>query len=225
MEKRDSQALKTAIALLLLVILSLVVVLRTTRATVLYRTDSPHQRYRVEIVQRRLVGERAVYLDAYRDGEQTVRRKLLYTGDFLDGPFLDLYSNYSWTSESALRIGSETTTNEVQSPLKVVNESPSRLSFLLIEAGWNKIMLFDVGPGSSWNLLFPAPGGFTCQGEFAWSRKRLGVGASRPTTGETAPFEIVVLPDSILVKYGQKTLEREHCCVSDRPDFDHEWLY
>jgi hypothetical protein len=29
----------------------------------------------------------------------------------------------------------------------------------------------------------------------------------------------------IVVKDGQRVLDKEHCCASDRPDFDHELLY
>ena len=226
MHKEHSAALKAFIALALLGGLLFVVFTKVRQPTVLYRTESPHQRYRVEIVQRRLLAERAVYLDAYRDGAPTIRRKLLYTGDVLDSDFRDLYPNYLWTSESALRIGSEVTGDEAQSMLlTVVNESPSRLSYLLIESGWNKIVLFDLESGVSVNLRFPVSGGLTSQGEFAESKKRLGVGASISKNREAGPFGIVVLGDSIRLKDGQKILERAHCCASDRPDFDHEWLY
>lgn len=225
MNKKDSQGLKILTVLALLGCLSLMVFLTVTRATVLHRTDSPHQRYRVEIVQRRLVGERAVYLDAYRDGKPIVRRKLLYTGDFLDDAFMDLYPSYSWAGESALRIGTEVREEPQSAVLMVSNESPSCLNYLLIESGWNKIALFDVDPGSSLILHFPVSGGFTSQGELAETKKRLGVGASAPTNGEAGPFEIVVRSDTMIVKYRNRVLEKEHCCASDRPDFDHELLY
>jgi hypothetical protein len=193
MPKKHSSALKAFAALALLGGLSFVVFLRARQPTALGRTESPHKRYKVEIVQKRFLVERAVYLDAYRDGQLTVRRKLLYTGDFLDSDFRDLYPNYLWTSESALRIGSEVTGDEAQSTLiTVVNESPSRLSYLLIEAGGNKIVLFDLDSATSVNLRFPVSGGFTSQGEFAESKKRLGVGASIPRNREAGPFEIII---------------------------------
>ena len=207
-------------------VVAFVVFLRARQPTALGRTESPHRRYKVEIVQKRFLLERAVYLEAYRDGEPIVRRKLLYTGDVLDSDFRDLYPNYSWTSESALRIGSEVAGDEAQATLlTVVNESPDRLSYLLVEAAWNKIVLFDLDSGTSVNLLFPVSGGFTSQGEFAESKKRLGVGTSIPRNREAGPFEIIIREDGIIVRDGQRVLEKEHCCASDRPDFDHELLY
>lgn len=223
MHKKDSSPQKTFAVLALLGSLSLVLILGAKLTTVLYLTDSPHKRYRVEIVQRWLLAERAVYLDAYRDGRPTVRRKLLYTGDFLDDDFRGLYRDYSWIGESALRIGSEMTAGDAQSSrLNVTNESPSRLSYLLIEAGPNKIILFDVEPGAFVSLRFPISGGFTSQGEFSESKKRLGVGANIPRS-EAGPFEINVRTDNIIIKDGQRLLENTGCCASDRPDFDHEF--
>src|SRR5438046_10018124 len=68
---------------------------------------SPNRKYKVEISQKRDAAgiERYVYLSAYRNGEQFVRNKLIYTGDLLDNDFRDLYPNYSWASESILKLG------------------------------------------------------------------------------------------------------------------------
>src|SRR5437763_1872561 len=70
-------------------------------------TLSPNNKYMVQISQSRsfpFIG-RYVYLNASRAGEPVVRSKLLYTGDFMDDEFKSLYPNYSWLSESILKIG------------------------------------------------------------------------------------------------------------------------
>jgi hypothetical protein len=72
---------------------------------VLFSTVSPRQRYTVEVTQYRPFPfiERAVFLNAYRDGRTRVVHKLLYTGDFLDSDFRDLYPNPRFQSEGILR--------------------------------------------------------------------------------------------------------------------------
>ena len=68
-------------------------------------TESPQGRYRVEVAKRRFLTEDAVYLNAYRGKNRLVGRKLLFTGDFLDQDFQDLYPTYFWISENTLQIG------------------------------------------------------------------------------------------------------------------------
>jgi hypothetical protein len=57
----------------------------------LHSTESPAKRYSVKLIQKRFLIERAVYLNASRASEPFVRGKLLYTGDFMDNEFGDLY--------------------------------------------------------------------------------------------------------------------------------------
>ena len=106
-------------------------------------TVSPNRKYKVEISQKRDAAgiERYVYLNAYRNGEQFVRSKLIYTGDTLDNDFRDLYPNYSWASESILKLGRKV--DETQSnSLQITNESSKRISYLLIETYLDKYVLF-----------------------------------------------------------------------------------
>jgi len=129
-------------------------------------TVSPNRKYKVEISQKRDAAgiERYVYLNAYRNGEQFVRSKLIYTGDTLDNDFRDLYPNYSWASESILKLGRKV--DETQSnSLQITNESSKRISYLLIETYLDKYVLFDVAPKSVVNLKFQFRGQLSCQGE------------------------------------------------------------
>ncbi len=197
------------------------------RRQVLHSTESPNHRYKVEIAQRRFVIERAVYLNAYRNGEPLVGRKLLYTGDFLDSDFRELYPNYAWASESILRIGRNVDDAENQfDGIRVINESPNRIAYLLIETSDNKIVLFDVEARASIDLGFPFYGWLSCQGEFAESEKRFGNAAEMLEAGKRPnQFEVRVNGEGVNIEGAQVRLKRVNCCAPDRPDFEHEWSY
>src|ERR1043165_2116642 len=125
---------------------------------------SPKRTYTVEISQKRASAgmERYVYLNAYHNGEQFVRNKLLYTGDLLDNDFRDLYPNYSWVSDSVLKIGRNV--DEPQSNgLRITNQSPNGISALLIETYDDKSVLFDAPPKSTVSLKFQFFGQLSCQ--------------------------------------------------------------
>ena len=192
----------------------------------IHSTESPSQGYKVEITQKRFLIERAVYLNAYKDGEPLVTRKLLYTGDFLDGDFRELYPNYSWLSESALNIGQRVWTDS--DALRVVNESQNRINYLLIETWDNKIVLFDVEPGASINLQFLYFGRLSCQGETANSQERFG-SAVELISGEESKgqryFVIRVTENHVSIESPRSKLKQVNCCAADRPDFQHEWSY
>ena len=66
---------------------------------VLFSTFSPRQHRPFPF------DERAVFFNAYRDGHTLVRHKLLYTGDFLDGDFRDLYPNPGFRTEGIYELG------------------------------------------------------------------------------------------------------------------------
>lgn len=144
------------IAFVALLSFALVSLALARSGAVLHLTQSNNERYKVEIIQKRFLIERAVYLNAYRNGEQIVWHKLLYTGDFFDNDFPDLYPRYVWVSDSILQIGRNVNDPEKKfSSLKVVNELANPISYLLLETSGNKIVLFDVEPQTAVNLRFP----------------------------------------------------------------------
>ncbi len=191
-------------------------------------TASPNHKYKVEISQKRDAAgmERYVYLNAYRNGEQFVRDKLIYTGDLLDNDFRDLYPNYSWASESNLKIGrnvAETQSNN----LRITNDTPNRISYLLIETYQDKYVLFDVEPNSVINLKFQFLGQLSCQGEFAESKQRFGSAArlSNDTEHEVqGDFSINVKERNAVIESSNLKLKQVNCCAVDRPDINHENL-
>ena len=187
---------------------------------------SPNRKYKVEISQKSDVAgiERYVYLSAYRNGEQFVRNKLIYTGDFLDHDFRDLYPHHSWTSESILKIGRKI--DDTQSNgLRIANASPNRISYLLIETYQDKYVLFDVEPQSSVNLKFQLLGQLSCQGEFAESKQRFGsaVRLSDEAEGQVpGDFSIRVDGKNVIIESPSLKLKQVTCCAADRPDINHE---
>lgn len=146
---------------------------------VLFSTVSPHKHYRVDITQSRTFpfDERAVFLNARRDGESFVHRKLLYTGDFLDNDFKDLYPNPRFRSESVYELGSVEFGNESSRQyagvLKIVNETSRDVAYMLIETGWYKLVALDIKAGATVDLSFNYAGELSCQGQFANSGDRL----------------------------------------------------
>jgi hypothetical protein len=187
---------------------------------------SPNRKYKVEISQKRDAAgiERYVYLSAYRNGEQFVRNKLIYTGDLLDNDFRDLYPHYSWASESILKLGRKI--NDSQSNgLRVANISPNRISYLLIETYQDKYVLFDVEPESIVNLKFQFLGQLSCQGEFAENKQRFGsaVRLSNDAEGEVqGDFSIRVDGKNAIIESPSLKLKQVTCCAVDRPDINHE---
>src|SRR5256885_9300521 len=134
---------------------------------VLLSTVSPNQHYRVDISQSRTFPflERAVFLNARRDGELLVHKKLLYTGDFLDSDFKSLYSNPRFRSESIYELGSVELGNDGPrdraGDLRILNETSRDLGYILIETGWYKLVAFDIKAGAMVNLSFHYAGGLS----------------------------------------------------------------
>jgi hypothetical protein len=200
----------------------------------LYHTVSPNQQYRVGITQAGsfLFDQRAVYLNAFRNGETVVKRKLLYTGDFLDSDFRDLYPNPRFRSNSIYELGGggwkDVGLKKWNGDLKISNETSSPVSYLLIETGWYKLVFLDVEPRTVMDLSFQYSGWVSCQGQFAESKKRfasaVGVvdGSEREVTRQ---FSIRIKGDTAIIESPQPGLRQAHCCASDRPDPEHEWSY
>jgi hypothetical protein len=188
--------------------------------------ESPAKRYSVKITEKRFLIEHAVYLNANRASEPLVKGKLLYTGDFMDNEFGDLYPNYSWRSESVLKIGRSIKPD--LDNLRVVNETPNRIAYLLIETYDDKFILFDLEPGIIVNLSFAYFGQLSCQGEFADSKERLGA-AVKLLDGEKSKaqsqFNVRISGNHVVIENQASDLIPINCCAADRPDFQHEWLY
>jgi len=190
---------------------------------------SPNRKYKVEISQKRDAAgiERYVYLNAYRNGEQFVRSKLIYTGDTLDNDFRDLYPNYSWASESILKLGRKV--DETQSnSLQITNESSEGISYLLIETYRDKYVLFDVAPKSIVNLKFQFLGQLSCQGEFVESKQRFGTAVRLSSDAENevqGDFSIGIKESSAIIESRSLKLKTVTCCAVDRPDIHHEQFY
>ena len=192
----------------------------------LHATESPAKRYYVKITQKRFLIERAVYLNVTSASDSLVTGKLLYTGDFLDNDFRDLYPNYSWLSESVLEIGRSGKPNADN--LRVINETGKKIAYLLIETYDDKFVLFDVEPGANLNLSFGYFGQLSCQGEFASSRERFGAAAklveSESPKGKSE-FIVRVGDNHVGIENQQLELIPIDCCAVDRPSFNREWLY
>jgi len=189
-------------------------------------TESPNRKYKVEISQKKdAVGvERSVYLSAYRNGDQFIRNKLIYTGDLLDDDFRDLYPNYSWASEGILKLGRKLE-NTQSNGLSVANVSPNRISYLLIETHQDKYVLFDVEPQSIVNLKFQFLGWLSCQGEFAESKQRFGSAVKLSNDAESevqGDFSIKVDGKNPIIESPTLKLKQKTCCAADRPDINHE---
>ncbi len=154
-------------------------------------------------------------------------RELLYTGDFLDNDFRELYPNYAWESESILRIGRNVENAENQfDSFKIINESPNRINYLLVETSDNKIVLFDVEPRASIDLRFPFYGWVSCQGEFAESDRRFGSAVEMSEAKNILnQFEIRVNKENTVIVSSEVKLKGGKCCAQDSPDFEHERSY
>lgn len=188
-------------------------------------TSSSGSRYTVQITQERpLPGtERYVYLNASRGGEPFLKRKLLYTGDFLDSEFKELYPNNYWSSESILKIGQAQ--GEETDGLRISNETSRRLKYLLIETYGDKFVLFDVEPGAVVNLPFIYSGRLSCQGEFSESGARFGDAVEVANGGANVDgrrFLISVRENRVSIESPQQQISHVTCCAVDRPDFNHE---
>ena len=201
----------------------------------LYSTSSPDRKYKVEIVQRRdlTLYERWVYMTALRNGKTIVYRKLLYTGDILDNDFRDLYPGPRWVSHSILELGDlDSRPDERTSELKIANETSSTLSYVLVESGLRKVVIFEVEPKSGVDVDFRVRGGLSCEGGYAGSKKRFGVaaevvgngidGVGSVQTKERLVIRIRVGTSDATMESPQVALRPGHCCASDRPDYEHE---
>jgi hypothetical protein len=202
------------------------VVARNQSGDVLASTLSPSGTFRVEITQRRDSRgyERFVYLNASRNGDRFIEDKLLYTGDRLDDDFRNLYPNYSWQSESILKIGrspSETQANG----LRIANETARRINYLLIETYQDKFVVFKVEPRAVVNLRFRFTGQLSCEGQVDATVKRFGSAVRLLDDGERAvsgEFSVRVTDGGVLIESRQLNLRPVTCCAVDRPDMDHE---
>ncbi len=202
------------------------VVARTQSGELLASTLSPSGRIRVEIAQRRDPRgyERFVYLNASRNGDRFIEDKLLYTGDPLDDDFRNLYPNYSWLSESILKIGRRP--SEIQANgLRIANETASRINYLLIETYQDKFVVFEVEPRAVVNLQFRFRGQLSCEGQVDATVRRFGSAVRLLNDAERAvrgDFSVRVTDGGVLIESRQLGLRPVTCCAVDRPDIDHE---
>ena len=189
----------------------------------LYTTSSPNQRYKVEITQKRFLIEHAAYLNAFYDDNPIVRWKLLYTGDFLDGDFRSVYPNYTWDSDSILRMGNNVDANGHFNDIRIVNESSASIAYLLIETYGDKIVLLGIEPHSSTGVKFPFNEQLSCVGELAKSKKGFSYAVrSLEKTQKSSQIEIKLKDGNVLIESSELKLEPTNCCSPDRPA---EWFY
>ncbi|HEX5081419.1 MAG TPA: hypothetical protein VFY40_05200 [Blastocatellia bacterium] len=191
---------------------------------ILVSSLSPQGEYRVEVSQEKGRFERFVYLNAYRDGQTFVRNKLLYTGDHFDEEFSDLYPNYSWVSDSILKIG-KSVAEPQPNKVTIKNETPNQISYLLIETYQDKYVLFDVAPEAAINLKFQFIGQFSCQGRFAASNKLFGSAVRLINDAECemlGDFSIRIQEGAPIIESPTLQLKKTPCCAVDRPDINHE---
>jgi len=199
---------------------------------VLFSTFSPRHRYKVEVSQYRPFpfDERAVFFNAYRDGHTLVRHKLLYTGDFLDGDFRDLYPNPRFRTEGIYELGdalNDGSTGQAGN-LRIVNATQKDISYLLIETGWYKLVVLDLKAGATTDLNLQYTGGLSCQAQFADSEQRLASAVSIEDSAdskENRQLSITVRGGNVAIESPKPGLRQSRCCASDRPDPEHEWLY
>jgi hypothetical protein len=170
--------------------------------------------------------ERAVYLNAYRDGTATVERKLLYTGDFLDHDFRDLYANPRFSSNSLFEMGAYPAYHKRIGELTIHNNTTEVISYLLIETGGDKYVFLDVRPNSQASSRLQFRGWLSCQGAYESSKKRFGAAVEALNyQGENGNIWITIAGDSVVIESPQLKLAADRCCASDRADFDHELSY
>jgi hypothetical protein len=171
-----------------------------------------------------------VFLDVYRDGRTRVVHKLLYTGDFLDSDFRDLYANPRFRSEAIYELGDVMNDGSTGRPvnLRIANATQKEISYLLIETGWYKLVVLDLKAGATVDLDLQYTGGLSCQAQFANSEQRLAnaVGVvDGADSKENRQFSITVRGTNVVIESPQPGLRQSHCCASDRPDPEHEWSY
>lgn len=200
--------------------------------TVLFSTVSPRRRYTVEVPQYSPFPfyERAVFLNVHRDGRTPVVHKLLYTGDFLDSDFRDLYPNPRFRSEGIYELGDVMNDGSTGRPgnLRIVNATQKEISYLLIETGGYKLVVLDLKAGATVDLDLQYNGGLWCQAQFANSEQRLAHAVSvvdGADSKENRQFSITVRGGNIAIESPQLGLRQSRCCASDRPDPEHEWSY
>ena len=192
---------------------------------VLFSTVSPRQRYTVEVSQYSPFPfyERAVFLNVHRDGRTPVAHKLLYTGDFLDSDFRDLYPNPRFRSEGIYELGDGSTGRPGN--LRIVNATQKEISYLLIETGWYKLVVLDLKAGATVDLDLQYNGGLWCQAQFANSEQRLAHAVSVVDGADSKgnrQFSITVRGSNVTIESPQLRLRQSRCCASDRPDPEHE---
>jgi hypothetical protein len=171
-----------------------------------------------------------VFLNVYRDGRTHTVHKLLYTGDFLDGDFRDLYPNPRFRSEDIYELGDVMNDGSTGRPanLRIVNATQKEVSYLLLESGRYKLVVLDLKAGAMSDISLQYDGGLSCQAQFADSKQRLSNAVSTVDSSgskESRQLSITVRGGNIAIESPQPGLRPSHCCASDRPDPEHEWLY
>jgi len=171
-----------------------------------------------------------VFLNVYRDGRTPVVHKLLYTGDFLDSDFRDLYPKPRFRSEDIYELGDVMNDGSTGRPgnLRIVNATQKEISYLLIETGGYKLVVLDLKAGATVDLDLQYTGGLWCQAQFANSEQRLAHAVSvvdGADSKENRQFSITVGGGNIAIESPQLGLQQSRCCAPDRPDPEHEWSY
>ena len=155
--------------------------------------------------------------------------KLLYTGDFLDSDFRDLYPNPRFRSENIYGLG-DIIDGSTGRPgyLRIVNATQRDVSYLLIETGWYKLVVLDLKAGATADLNFQYIGGLSLQAQFADSKQGLASAVDivdSADSRENRQLTITVRGGNVAIESPQPGMRQGRCCASDRPDPEHEWLY
>ena len=114
--------------------------------------------------------------------------------------------------------------------MKITNESPDTIAYVLIESSLRKLVLLKVQPGSTLSQRFQVRGWLSCEGSYEGSKARFGTAVSMP--GDAAEmteehdakgrFFIRISGTHATIESADVPLREGHCCAPDRPDFDHE---
>lgn len=183
-------------------------------------SESPNGDFRAELLQERGgIGfvERLVRLRV-ASRNQEVFDELIYTGDFLDSEFKELYPLNEWTSPSTLFVGvrARAPLNEVN----LMNESDEPFRYILVETNRQKILILDLGPGQNSSIRLNLEGFLSATARPKATDTRLDdavslAGISNPS--DSPGFSINLGKNSLRIESPGRTIEHVDCCAPDRP--------
>ena len=121
-------------------------------------TTSPSRTYTVKLMEQKRPIKEPMYdhvvgLRVFTGARQIIDEPLFFAGDSFDQRFAMEYPEHEWITDDLLRFGKKIISANVITDIVLVNnDGKSEVAYLMVRAGSEMLLLFDIQPGAAITL-------------------------------------------------------------------------